>query len=197
MKYAILAAALLMSAGLASPSLAQVAAPPELIQRCESCHGPGGNGTTISTPRLNGQLSAYIVHRLNELADLTQNSIHAMVMSDIAHMSDLDKAAAGDFFSHLPTTAAQPQSGKLSAMGQELYAKGDPVNHAPACQICHGANAEGQGYAPRLAGQHRDYLKAQLWGFNFGMRANSIMGPNAMKLSSDQIDALAAYLEAD
>jgi cytochrome c553 len=199
MKYAILAATLLMSAGLASPSLAQVAgAPPELTQRCESCHGPGGNGTTVSTPRLNGQLSAYIVLRLNELADLTQNSPHATAaMYDIAHMSDSNKAVVADYFSHLPPTAAQPQSGKLGAMGQKLYANGDPANQAPACQSCHGANAEGQGYVPRLAGQHRDYLKTQLWNFNFAMRENSIMVHNAMKFNSDQIDALVAYLGAD
>jgi cytochrome c553 len=198
MKYAILAATLLMSAGLASAAVAQVSvAPPELIQHCESCHGPGGNGTTVSTPRLNGQLSAYIVHRQYELGDLTQNSPHAMEMYDVAHMSDSDKAAAADYLSHQPPTAAQPQPGKLGAMGQKLYANGDPANNVPACQSCHGANAEGQGNVPRLAGQHREYLKTQLWGLNFGLRTNSIMGPNAMKLSSDQIDALAAYLGAD
>jgi len=198
MKYTILAAALLMIPGLAPAAEAQVAgAPPEMIKTCESCHGPAGNGTTVLTPRLNGQLSAYIVHRLYELGNLTQNSPHAMAMYDIAHISDSDKAAAANYLSHQTPTAAQPQAGKLGEMGQKLYANGDPANNVPACQSCHGANAEGQGEVPHLAGQHREYLKTQLWGLNFGLRANSIMGPNAMKLSSDQIDALVAYLGAD
>lgn len=198
MKYAILAAALFMCEGVASTAIAQEAStPPDIIKTCESCHGPGGNGTTVSTPRLNGQLSPYILNRLLELRDITQNSPHAMAMYDIAHLPDSQRATAANYYSHLPPTAAQPQPGKLNTMGQKLFADGDSANGVPACQPCHGANAEGQGNVPRLAGQHRDYLKTQLWGFNFGLRENSIMGPYAMKLSSDQIDALAAYLGAD
>jgi cytochrome c553 len=198
MKSLILAVALL--AGSACGAWAQGAsgAPPELIKTCESCHGPGGNGDTPSTPRLNGQLSAYIVNRLRELSDLTRNSMHAtLAMHDIAQMKDSLKAEVADYFSHQPPTPAQPQPGKLAAMGERLYANGDSADQIPPCQSCHGAHAEGQGMAPRLAGQHRDYLKTQLWDFNFVMRENATMHPNAMKLSADQIDALVAYLGSD
>ncbi len=197
MKYAILAAAIL--AGSGAVALAQgAAAPPDLIKSCESCHGPGGNGTTTATPRLNGQLSVYIVNRLHQLADLTQNSTHAtMAMYDVAHMKDSLKTAVADYFSRQTPTPARPQAGKLAAIGQKLYAGGDPVNHVQACQSCHGANGEGQNASPRLAGQHRDYLKTQLWDFNMAVRENSVMHPNALRLSDDQIDGLVAYLGAD
>jgi cytochrome c553 len=199
MKYSILVATLLIGASLGTTALAQGAgAPPDLIKTCEGCHGPSGNGTTPLTPRLNGQLYAYIVNRLQELTDLTSNSPHATIaMYEIAHMKDSLKAAVADYFAHQAPTAAQPQSGKLAAIGARLFANGDPANNVGACQSCHGANAEGQGNAPRLAGQHRDYLKTQLWNFNLAMRENDIMHPVADKLSSDQIDSLVAYLGAD
>lgn len=199
MKYSIFAATLLIGASLGTPVLAQdAAAPPDLIKTCEGCHGPGGNGTTPSTPRLNGQLSAYIVNRLRELTDLTRNSMHAtLAMHDIAKMKDSLRASLANYFAAQQPTPAQPQPGKLGQLGARLYANGDSANQVPACQSCHGAHAEGQGMAPRLAGQHRDYLKTQLWDFNLVMRENATMHPNAMKLSADQIDALVAYLGSD
>jgi len=198
MRHPILAIVLL-STGLISPAMAQgTNAPPELITKCESCHGPGGNGTVPSTPRLNGQRASYIVSRLQELTDLTRNSTHAtLAMYDIAHMKDSLKAAVADYFSHQAPTAGRPQAGKLAAMGKQLYTSGDPVRGIAACQSCHGANAEGQGNVPRLAGQHREYLKAQLWDFNFATREHAVMNGNAMKLSPDQIDGLVAYMGAD
>lgn len=198
MKSAILAMALLAGSACGAWAQGVVSTPPDLIKTCEGCHGPGGNGTTPSTPRLNGQTADYIVNRLHELADLTRNSVHAtMAMYDIAHMKDSLKAAVADYFSHQPPTPAQPQTGKLASIGANLYTNGDSAAQIPACQSCHGAHGEGMGLAPRLAGQHRDYLKAQLWDFNFVMRENAVMHPNAMKLSADQIDALTAYLGTD
>ena len=195
MKLVVMAAAFL--AGSCMAALAQGAAPPDLIKTCESCHGPNGNGTTPLTPRLNGQLSGYIVNRLHELSDLTQNSEHAMAMYDIAHMKDSLKASVADYFSHQTPTPSQPKSGKLAEMGAHLFANGDPANNIQTCQSCHGKHGEGQGNVPRLAGQHRDYLKAQLSNFNMAIRDNAIMHPVADKLSDDQIDSLVAYLGAD
>lgn len=197
MRHAILAGSIL--AACCTAAWAQgVSAPPELITTCESCHGPGGNGATPSTPRLNGQLSPYIVNRLQELTDLTRNSIHAtLAMYDVAHMKDSLKTAVADYFSHQAPTSARPQSGKLAAIGKALYVSGDPAAGIQACQSCHGANAEGQGNVPRLAGQHRDYLKTQLWNFNFATREHTVMNGNAMKLNPDQIDGLVAYLGAE
>ena len=188
-----------MLLNLASAAFAQgISAPPNVIKTCESCHGPGGNGPTPSTPRLNGQLAAYTVNRLRELTDLTRNSVRAtMAMHDNAKMNDTLRAAVADYFSRQTPTPAQPQAGKLTAIGQRLYANGDAAIQLPACQSCHGADAEGQGNAPRLAGQHRDYLRAQLWNFNLVMRDNPVMHPNAMKLNSDQIESLVAWLGAD
>jgi cytochrome c553 len=64
----------------------------------------------------------------------------------------------------------------------------------PACGACHGPNAEGNGAFPRLAGQHADYLIAQLEGFQSGVRANAPIMTNVVKsLSPEQIRAAATY----
>jgi cytochrome c553 len=118
-------------------------------------------------------------------------------MYDIAHMKDPLKAAVADHFSHQAPTSARPQTAKLAAIGKRLYVSGDSATGVQACQSCHGANAEGQGNVPRLAGQHRDYLKTQLWDFNFATREHTVMNGNAMKLNPDQIDGLVAYLGAE
>ena len=166
--------------------------------KCESCHGAGAVGSTPSTPRLNGQLAPYIATRLVELTDLTRNSVQAtMAMHDIARMSDALRGAVADHFARQAPTAAVPQAGKLAAAGEQLYRNGDPANQVPACQSCHGSGGEGQGNAPRLAGQRREYLRNQLWNFNFVMRENAVMHPVGAKLNPDQIGALVAWLGAD
>jgi cytochrome c553 len=66
----------------------------------------------------------------------------------------------------------------------------------PACNICHGPNAEGIAAFPRLAGQHRDYLVLQLQQFRNLMRESDIMQPIAKTLSDDEIAAVTEYLAA-
>ncbi len=63
-----------------------------------------------------------------------------------------------------------------------------------ACQQCHGPRAEGHDATPRLAGQHADYLKNQLWNFSLRMRENNLMHPNTKMLSESEINALVSYL---
>ncbi len=169
-----------------------------LIDTCRGCHAAGGNGTNSSAPRLNGQLAPYIIYRLRELTDLTRNSVQAtMAMHDVAHMKENQKTAVAEYFASQPPTAAQPQPGQLAAMGKRLYLNGDPPGQLPACQSCHGAEADGNGNVPRLAGQRREYLRNQLWNFNFVMREHATMNANAIKLNPDQINSLVAYLGAD
>lgn len=199
MKALVLGAALLLDACIGTAALAQEAgADAGMIRTCESCHGPNGNSIRPLTPRLNGQAAGYIVNRLRELTDLTQNSFRAtMAMHDTAAMKDSDRTALAGYFSRQAPTPAKPQAGKIAMAGRHLYENGDPARNLPACQSCHGANGEGGGTSPRLSGQRRDYLKAQLWDFNFAQRENAVMHPVGLKLEADEIDALAAWLGAD
>ncbi len=64
------------------------------------------------------------------------------------------------------------------------------------CFICHGANGESASPAfPRLAGQNRAYLAAQLAAYKSGQRKSSAMQPMVEQLGAADFDALGAYFE--
>ena len=72
--------------------------------------------------------------------------------------------------------------------GKELYSKGQ-------CMGCHGPGGNGGGATiPRLAAQHPKYIYKQLMEFKNGRRPNSIMTPQAMPLSEQNMADIAAYL---
>ncbi|WP_353153619.1 cytochrome c [Herminiimonas fonticola] len=71
------------------------------------------------------------------------------------------------------------------------------------CASCHGADFQtpiDPGY-PKLAGQHKDYLKHAMVAYKRGNqvsngRSNAIMGPLAKQLSGQDIENIATYLHS-
>ncbi len=172
------------------------AQPPEVVARCQSCHGPGGDSASASVPRLNGQQAAYIANQLQDFLDPTRMDPHAIKsMWDV--VSNTNSAAfpviAAYYASQAPTRS---RSGALhAAEGKTLYDNGAPG--VPACQACHGANGEGNGAVPRLAGQHGEYLFNQMTRLELDIRESGVMHPNLKSISDAQIKALVAYLAND
>jgi cytochrome c553 len=83
------------------------------------------------------------------------------------------------------------------AKGQEIFEHGVPDKGVPACASCHGAQAQGAGTFPRLAGQHQEYLLRQIEVFQNGTRGNApVMTAVAHTLSADQAKAVAAFLQS-
>lgn len=75
-------------------------------------------------------------------------------------------------------------------------AKGDVTagkSKAAACAGCHGANGEGKGPNPALAGKREDDIEHALEDYKSGKRGNGVMKSFAVKLSSQDIENLAAY----
>ena len=64
---------------------------------------------------------------------------------------------------------------------------------AGSCAGCHGANGEGKGTYPALAGKSEDTLVQALQDYKSGKRSNAIMKSFASKLSDQDIANLAAY----
>jgi cytochrome c553 len=91
--------------------------------------------------------------------------------------------------------AAQPpfsvNLGK-SEVGAGIYQKG--TSDVPACQTCHGNNAEGKGLIPRLAGQHKEYLQTQLQAFSMGARIAAPMTRHVWFMTPEQAKAVATFL---
>lgn len=74
---------------------------------------------------------------------------------------------------------------------------GDPqagAGKAQACAACHGASGNSANPAwPNLAGQHADYISAQLQFYQSGARANAIMQGQAANLSEEDMADIAAH----
>jgi cytochrome c553 len=79
--------------------------------------------------------------------------------------------------------------------GEDLVVRGG-AGKTTACGVCHGANLEGLGPVPPLAGRSPSYLVRQLYDMQQGFRTGTwteLMKPVVAKLSADDMLAIAAY----
>ncbi len=92
----------------------------------------------------------------------------------------------------------------LVELGEKVYRAGVAERKVAACTACHSPNGQGNAPAgfPALAGQHADYIAAQLRAYRKGYedptgRTNDgdirIMRSNAFGLSDMEIEAVASY----
>jgi cytochrome c553 len=207
-------------AALAMGSSAGAATTQQIVQSCEACHGAGGNSQVSTTPRLNGQKAEYLLARLKILSDAAP-AAHAKVdmFAALAAAGAADRAAIAAYFAGQAPTPSQP--GPRAAEGRRIFENGVAAENVIACTLCHGALGEGHNAAPRLAGQHADYLKAQLTLFHLDMRQHgkvdagrtatggrpgllgaspdyrAPMNANTKTMSQGTIDAIASYLGND
>ena len=86
----------------------------------------------------------------------------------------------------------------LAALGQKIYRGGSAASGVPACAGCHGPTGAGiPAQYPRISGQFREYLEAQLKAFRAGTRTND---PNGMlrgvaaRMNDREIQAVAEYV---
>ena len=161
--------------------------------KCQACHDAPGRS---AAPRLNGQHAAYILTRLREFHDpASQTPAATHAMWDMSSSIGAKKAEAlAEFFSQQTPTPAHG-SGALARKGKQFYESGDGIG--PACQTCHGAQGEGKGAIPRLAGQHNLYLSRQLASFGLMVRFHATMSGPARPLSDEQVQAVVSYLGGD
>jgi cytochrome c553 len=166
------------------------------VHMCSSCHGPEGRSISPTFPRLAGQQKEYLSVQLKAFRDHTRADPHAhtYMCGMAARLSDqtIDGLAAY-YASQTPEPGTQDNSPAVAA-GKTIFENGVPDRDIPACNGCHGDQAQGIATFPRLAGQHRPYIEVQLAAFASNSRANEIMHENAKNLTEEQIHALAAFL---
>ena len=169
--------------------------PAALISKCRGCHD-STQSAKMGAPRLNGQSADYLTARLRSFRDPTVQSPHAtFFMLDInSELGDKDVRALARYFADQPATESAP-SGKAAAEGDGLYHYGG--DGVASCESCHGAKGEGSAGAPRIAGQHSAYLRAQLEDFSMLTRFHAGMSRQTRMMNADQIAALTAYLAKD
>ena len=161
---------------------------------CAACHTNDGSRGTAANPILQGQHPSYLVKQLAEFkAGQRENPIMRGIA---ATLSDADMKNVAAFYA---TKQAKPGFAKnrdLATLGEKVYRGGVADRSIPACSGCHGPNGAGiPAQYPRLAGQHGDYIQAQLVGFRAGTRQNNpVMASVAANLSDREIKALSDYV---
>ncbi len=202
MKKVVILASLLM--GWTQTVAAQTGDPAvgkEMSVTCSACHGADGNSAVPTFPKLAGLGEKYLLKQLKDVRDGAR-PIPTMV-GQLDAMSDQDLANLAAYY------AAQPRSGgqadpALVALGEKVYRAGVADRKVAACAACHSPNGKGNAPAgfPPLAGQHADYIAAQLRAYRKGYEDESgrtndgdamIMRTNAFGLSDKEIDAVASY----
>jgi len=167
---------------------------------CSKCHGPYGNGVSISPlfPILAAQNSVYIDTQLKLLRQHGRADPHARAfMWGISHaLTDEQIAGLAQYFSTQPAVSGRPSANPaLAAKGKEIYENGVPEPHRVIrCIECHGETSAGTNNVPRLAGQHHDYLALQLHYYRDGLRENKLMNRNVKNITDDQIAAVTEYI---
>lgn len=165
---------------------------------CAGCHGSDGSGNNSSGyPRLAGLHPDYL---RKQMADFKSGKRDNPLMNTVAKaLSDAEITKLANYFAELnPPVTTESIDKKLLEQGKQLAVYGNWDNDVPACFRCHGDQATGGGPAmPRLAGQHENYLAAQLHAFKSGTRNNDpvdLMTTIASRLSDSEIKSVAAYL---
>ncbi len=170
---------------------------------CTACHGKQGRaGPDGYYPRLAGKPAGYLYHQLLNFRDGRRH--YGLMTGLMDPLTDAYLLEMAQYFSKLevpyprPQPATAPQA--VLARGQTLVTHGDVSQKIPACIQCHGQTLTGVApNIPGLLGLPRDYLNAQLGGWQTGQRrahAPDCMAQIAQRLSSPDVAAIAHWLAA-
>lgn len=138
-------------------------------QRCVGCHMINGAGSeAVKAPNLTGLSQAYLQRQLQHFredvrGDDARDAEGQMMRAMATSLGDDEIKQLSQYIARLPRQPAPKPERSAGFTGRGLYS---------GCTSCHGAQAEGfdELGAPRLAGQHGWYLKAQLLKFRAGLR---------------------------
>lgn len=162
---------------------------------CQACHGADGNSVAPNFPKLAGNHAEYLTRQLSEfIAGRRPSDIMVPIVTTL---DPVDFNALGEYFGAQKPSPGVPGDPAAMERGKKLYADGDEDRALPACSGCHKDDASGNKRFPRLAGQYREYLIAEMTKFKDGSRNTSggrVMREVAKRMSDDEIAVVAEYL---
>jgi cytochrome c553 len=184
--------------GAAVTNEAQKTALQKTIETCSACHGLSGRSVSPTFPILAAQKAPYIELQLHAFKDQTRADpdAQAYMWGMASQLDDASISALATYFSKQSAAAGKSGNATLIAQGRQIFVEGVPGRQIPACASCHGAQAQGNGPFPRLAGQHAPYLLKQLLVIQSVLRTAPVMHGVIKDLTRDQMQAVAAYLES-
>jgi cytochrome c553 len=165
---------------------------------CGTCHGPHGNSTQPKFPRIAGQNATYLATQLKAFRSQTRGDPDALgyMWGMAGQLDDTTIDALAKYYSGQRPEPVRKREAALATRGRDIFEHGIESEGVPACAACHGPDAHGLADFPRLAGQHAQYVLKQLGSFQSNMRNVAIMHGVAQNLREAEMEAVAAYLEA-
>jgi cytochrome c553 len=168
---------------------------------CSACHGVDGNSAVPTFPKLAGQGEKYLIKQMQDIRDGVR-PVPTMA-GQLDGKSNQDLADIAAYYAGQARSGGQTDPALL-ALGETIYRSGIPERNVAACTACHSPTGSGNAPAgfPALAGQHADYIAAQLVAYRKGYedetgRINDgdarIMRITAFGLSDKEIQAVASY----
>ena len=173
---------------------------------CSACHGTEGVSANPLWPNIAGQGATYLVTQLQAFRDGAANPAeakryNALMSPQSISLTDEDIRDLAVYYESLPAPVQAVANPETVDRGEALYRGGDLENGIAACLACHGPAGRGNpaaGY-PALQGQHAVYTAQTLRDYASGARKSDgttrIMRDIAARLSQEDIDALASYIQ--
>jgi cytochrome c553 len=171
------------------------------VQVCAACHNADGNSLIPAYPSLAGQHAEYITKQLKNFKSQDgkpaerENPVMAAM---VAPLSPGDMEALGEYYAKQTPQPRGARNESLAEEGERIYRGGNLETSLPACAGCH--NPDGAGIPknyPRLAGQHSEYVAAQLRAFRNGQRTRDLgnqMYIIATRMSEKEIQAVSEFI---
>lgn len=170
-------------------------------QVCAACHGPSGTSAIPANPHLAGQIPEYVVKQLMNFKAVDGKQaqrVNPVMAGMVANLTPDDMRDLAAYYASQKPSEGFARDTATVELGQQIYRGGIASQGIPACSGCHGATGAGMpAQFPRLAGQHAEYIEAQMKAWRSGARANDpnrMMQSIAAKMSDAQIKAVADYI---
>ena len=168
-----------------------------------ACHAADGNSGIATYPKLAGQAAAYTYGQTMAIKDGTRSHGAAGVMKPmVMNLSEQDIRDAAAYYAKQQGKPGEANPKENPELGAKIYRGGLSAKKLPACMSCHGPSGAGipgggteiQAY-PRLGGQHKAYVVEQMKAYQSGQRKNAIMADIANRLSEEELNAVANFIQ--
>mgnify|MGYP006282756623 CR=1 FL=1 len=164
---------------------------------CASCHGAEGQGQGMF-PKVTGLGHDEIVSKLKAYRAGEQVGPQTAMMAPNAQgLSDEDIESLALHLAGGEAKAATADSEPAAGSSAGGDAQAGASMYASNCASCHGAEGQGQGMFPKVAGLGHDEIVSKLEAYRAGEQVGpqtAMMAPNAKGLSDADIQNLAAHL---